>query len=109
MAEDLGVLVSGARCRRVSVLMDWIEMMGYAAAFCTTAAYVPQVARVWRTRKCEDLSLKMLLLLMGGLALWLGFGLAKGEISIIAANGTTLALAGVILVFKLRSSKSQPQ
>jgi MtN3 and saliva related transmembrane protein len=80
-------------------LSDWI---GYAAAFCTTSAYVPQVLRVWRTRSTRDISLKMFLVLVTGLSLWLTYGLWKGELPIIVANGATLVLAGTILFFKLR-------
>src|SRR3954462_9105998 len=39
--------------------MAWADYIGYAAAFCTTSAYVPQVVRVWRTRSTGDISLKM--------------------------------------------------
>ena len=80
-------------------LLDWT---GYAAAFCTTASFVPQVLRVWRTRSTEDISLRMFLVLVAGLCLWVVYGLRKGEIPILAANGATLALAGTILFLKLR-------
>ena len=80
-------------------LPDWI---GYAAAFCTTSAYVPQVLRVWRTRSTRDISLRMFLVLVAGLGLWLTYGVWKGELPIIVANGVTLTLAGTILLFKLR-------
>ena len=80
-------------------LLDWT---GYAAAFCTTAAFVPQVLRVWRTRSTEDISLRMFSVLVAGLCLWAVYGFSKGEIPILAANGATLALAGTILFFKLR-------
>lgn len=82
--------------------MNSLDLLGYAAALCTTGAYVPQVFKVWRTRSTEDISLKAFLILMTGLALWLLYGVWKGEFPIIAANGVTLALAGVILFFKLR-------
>ena len=49
--------------------MSLIDYTGYAAAICTTAAYVPQVIRVWRTRSTKDISLKMFLVLATGLAL----------------------------------------
>ena len=81
------------------VLPDWI---GYAAAFCTTTAYVPQVLRVWRTRSTRDISLRMFLVLVTGLGLWLTYGVWKGEPPIIIANGVTLTLAGTILFFKVR-------
>jgi MtN3 and saliva related transmembrane protein len=81
------------------VLMDYI---GYAAAICTTSAYIPQVVRVWRTRSTKDISLKMFLVLVTGLALWLTYGFFKGEVPIVAANGVTLVLAGMILFFKIK-------
>ena len=82
--------------------MSLMDYTGYAAAICTTSAYIPQVVRVWRTRSTKDISLKMFLVLVTGLALWLTYGFLKGEIPIIAANGVTLMLAGIILFFKLR-------
>jgi MtN3 and saliva related transmembrane protein len=60
------------------------------------------VIRVWRTRSTGDISLKMFLVLVTGLALWLTYGIWKGEIPIIAANAVTLMLASIILFFKLK-------
>ena len=82
--------------------MTLLTMIGYAAAFCTTAAYLPQVVRTWRTRSTTDISLGTLLLLATGLTLWLVYGLALGDMPLVAANAVTLALAGTILVLKLR-------
>ena len=82
--------------------MALLDYTGYAAALCTTGAYVPQVLRVWLTRSTKDISLKMFLVLVTGLALWLTCGFWKGEIPLIAANGTTLVLASTILLFKLK-------
>jgi MtN3 and saliva related transmembrane protein len=39
-------------------------------------------------RRNRDLSLKMLLLLAAGLALWLVYGVLKGDFVIIAATGS---------------------
>ncbi len=83
--------------------MSLLDYTGYAAAVCTTGAYVPQVLRVWRTRSTQDISLKMFLVLVAGLILWLVYGFWKGEIPLIAANGVTLALASTILYFKIRN------
>jgi MtN3 and saliva related transmembrane protein len=82
--------------------MSLMDYTGYAAAICTTSAYVPQVMRVWRTRSTKDISLKMFLVLVTGLALWLTYGFWKGEIPLIAANSITLMLASTILFFKLK-------
>ena len=82
--------------------MALLDYAGYAAALCTTGAYIPQVLKVWRTRATQDISLKMFLILIAGLVLWIGYGLWKGEFPIMAANGVTLLLASTILFFKLR-------
>jgi MtN3 and saliva related transmembrane protein len=82
--------------------MALLDYTGYAAALCTTSAYVPQVLRVWRTRSTKDISLKMFLVLVTGLSLWLVYGFWRGEVPLIIANGITLVLASTILYFKIR-------
>ena len=82
--------------------MALLDYSGYAAALCTTTAYVPQVLRVWRTRSTHDISRRMFFVLVTGLALWLAYGFWRGEIPIILANGITLMLASTILFFKLK-------
>jgi MtN3 and saliva related transmembrane protein len=78
--------------------------IGGSAAFCTTASYIPQLRKCWATGETGDLSLKMLLLLATGLALWLLYGFLRSDPVIMLANGVSLALLGGILFFKLRSS-----
>lgn len=77
-------------------------VIGLLAAICTTVANIPQVKKTWQTRKADDLSLKMLLLLMTGVALWVVYGVFKADPVIIIANGATLVLLAIILWFKLR-------
>ena len=64
--------------------MAFLDYTGYAAALCTTGAYMSQVLRVWRTRSTQDISLKMFLVLVTGLTLWLVYEFWKGEIPLIA-------------------------
>ena len=82
--------------------MNPVTLIGLAAAFCTTAAYLPQVLHTWRTRSTGDLSLPMFLVMTTGVALWLIYGLIIGDAPLIFANGTTFVLTGTILYFKLR-------
>jgi MtN3 and saliva related transmembrane protein len=82
--------------------MAILDYAGYAAALCTSGAYVPQLLRVWRTRSTKDISLRMFLVLVTGLSLWLVYGIWRGEAPLIVANSVTLMLAGIILHFKLK-------
>jgi len=83
--------------------MEFFDYTGYAAAICTTGAYVPQVLRVWRTRSTQDISLKMFILVVTGLCLWLIYGIFKSDVPLTIANSVTLVLASIILYFKIRN------
>ena len=82
--------------------MNPVTLIGLAAAFCTTIAFLPQVIRTWRTRSTKDLSLSMFLVFTTGIFLWLVYGLVIRDLPLIAANGVTFVLSGTILFFKLR-------
>lgn len=83
--------------------MDMLQVtIGYLAAGLTTVSFLPQVIKVWRTRSTRDVSLAMFLVLCCGVSLWLAYGLMLGDMPMILANATTLALASTVLFFKVR-------
>jgi MtN3 and saliva related transmembrane protein len=75
--------------------------LGYAAATCTTASFVPQALLTLRTRDVSGISLGMYSAFTFGVALWLWYGWRLGEWPIIVANACTLVLAATILTTKL--------
>lgn len=79
-----------------------MDLLGYAAAALTTASFVPQALKSWSTRDLSGVSLSMYALFTLGVALWMLYGLAIGSWPVILANAVTLALAGTVLVLKLR-------
>jgi MtN3 and saliva related transmembrane protein len=82
--------------------LNGYTLIGLAAAFCTTVAFLPQVIKTWQTRSTKDLSLSMFLVFTTGIFLWLVYGLATNDVPLILANGVTFVLSGTILYFKLR-------
>jgi MtN3 and saliva related transmembrane protein len=82
--------------------LNGYTLIGLAAAFCTTVAFLPQVIKTWQTRSTKDLSLSMFLVFTMGIFLWLVYGLATHDLPLILANGVTFVLSGTILYFKLR-------
>jgi MtN3 and saliva related transmembrane protein len=82
--------------------MDAATLVGMTAGFLTTVAFVPQVAKIWRTRSARDISLPTFALFTLGVALWLLYGIARNEIAITLWNAITLLLALAIVVMKLR-------
>ncbi len=88
--------------RSLPPAMNLITTLGLAAGVLTTAAFVPQVVRVWRTRCTRDLSATMLLVLAAGVALWIAYGILTASLPVVAANALTLILVVAILVAKLK-------
>lgn len=82
--------------------MDGVTFIGYAAATLTTAAFVPQAMRAWRTRSTNDISLLMFVMLTTGIFLWLVYGVLIADAPLIAANLVTGVLAASILYLKIR-------
>jgi MtN3 and saliva related transmembrane protein len=78
-----------------------INHLGFAAAVCTTGAFVPQVVLVWRQRGAPGVSTGMYLLFIAGVAMWLLYGVALHSWPMVIANSVTLLLACAILGMKL--------
>ena len=78
------------------------SLIGYAAAFCTTVALIPQVHKAWTTRSTTDVSMGWISVLTLGTFLWFVYGLMVHDGPLIAANGLTCALAAAVLTMKLR-------
>ena len=79
-----------------------IEIIGMFAAILTTLAFVPQVLKVIKLKKTEDLSLSTYIIFTVGVGLWLVYGFLKNSISMILGNGITLILSFIILMYILK-------
>lgn len=85
--------------------LNWVEYVGLAAGTLTTAAYVPQVYKTWRTKAVEDISLAMYVSMSLGITLWLVYGLLHSAAAVIIANAVGLVLVGCMLRLKLKYEK----
>jgi len=81
--------------------MEFMTLVGLAAGFCTTVAFLPQVVKTWKSKSAKDLSLGMYSIFCTGVLLWLIYGIMISDLPVILANAITLILALSILFFKL--------
>ena len=81
--------------------MSWIDYVGLFGAFLSSVTFVPQVYRAWQTKSTGDLSIWMILILLGNVSTWLFYGIIKNDMAIIIANSIILTLSLVLLYFKL--------
>jgi MtN3 and saliva related transmembrane protein len=87
-------------------VMDMTTIIGVTAAACTTASYIPQLHKCWKTGQAGDLSLRMFLILALGIGLWVIYGFQKGDFVIILSNAVSLCFLGGILIYKIREISS---
>jgi len=84
-----------------------METVGFAAAILTTAAFLPQVYKTWKTKDVSGLSLPMLLIFFVGIVLWLIYGLLIHSPSMIFANSITVVSSFLLLYFKVKHRKEE--
>jgi MtN3 and saliva related transmembrane protein len=99
--RDRGVLLLEAGLS--AAMIDWV---GFAAAFCTTAAFVPQLVRVVKLKSAREISLGTFVLFTVGVALWLMYGIYVRSKPVIVSNLVTFGLSLSILVMKLRYDRN---
>lgn len=81
-----------------------MQTLGLVAGVLTTAAWLPQIARTWRSRSAADLSWPYLLVFSLGVSLWLLYGVLSNDVPVLAANAVTIVLVGLLLGLKSRTA-----
>jgi len=81
--------------------MDEWTYLAFLAGALTSTGYLPQIAKGWKTRRLEDVSLLMPAVLGSGMVLWLIYGLVRGDPAIILANVVGSSLTAVLVLMKL--------
>ncbi|WGV25788.1 SemiSWEET transporter [Halotia branconii] len=82
--------------------MDFITLLGLAAAILTTIAFLPQMFKTWQTKSAKDVSFMILITFMSGVFLWLIYGIYLQALPIILANSMTLFFNFIILWLKIK-------
>ena len=82
-----------------------IEILGYFAAFLTTAAFFPQTIKTIKSRDTASISLAMYVMFTTGIAFWLGYAFLLGSMPMIIAKIISFILSATILVLKLNEKK----
>lgn len=82
--------------------MNYITIIGLAAAFCTTVSFLPQAIKTIQTKDTSGISLLMYGCFTFGTLLWLTYGLLTGDAPVAIANAITMLFACIILIYKIR-------
>ena len=81
--------------------MEW-KIVGIIAAVCTTSGFIPQIIRGLRTKRLDDVSPVMCMLLIFGLSLWLSYGIHIDDMIIIVANAFGVLFSMIIITLRFK-------
>jgi MtN3 and saliva related transmembrane protein len=82
------------------------NIIGIAAGVFTAASMLPQLIKLIKEKKAEDISLPMLFILFSGLCLWIWYGSLKGDLAIIGTNAFSLVINILVLIFSIKYKKN---
>ncbi len=82
----------------------FIFLIGILATFFSLWSTVPQIRKSIKTKKTDDVSKWLIICLIGGLSLWLLYGVLKGDIIIAIANAIGVSLNLCLLLLKWKYS-----
>jgi MtN3 and saliva related transmembrane protein len=75
--------------------------IGIAAGACTAISMVPQLAKIIKEKKAEQVSLPMIAILISGLAFWIWYGIVKKDMPLIITNSFSLLLNIALIIFSI--------
>ncbi|WP_276366102.1 SemiSWEET transporter [Chryseolinea sp. H1M3-3] len=81
------------------------KVIGIAAGIFTAISLLPQIVKVIREKKSQDISIFYLLVLLSGLILWTIYGFRKDDIPIIATNICSMVLNIAMIVLGMLYKK----
>jgi len=85
--------------------MEKTEWVGIIAGVLTASSMLPQVIKVLKEKKAEDISLLMLIVLLSGISLWIVYGVMRKDLPIIATNAFSLLVNLVLIVLGIKYKK----
>ncbi|MGR3220448.1 MAG: SemiSWEET family sugar transporter [Candidatus Anammoxibacter sp.] len=86
--------------------MIW-QIIGIIASITVTCGFIPQIIKAVKTKKLDDVSPGMYMLIIFGMVMWILYGFHLRNPIIIAANVAGITLSTVILWlrFKYKAKK----
>jgi len=83
-------------------------VVGIAAGVLTAASMMPQVIKTIKTKNAEHVSVMILIILIGGVILWIVYGFLKKDVPIICTNSFSLLVNFSMLFLRWRYGGKNP-
>ena len=82
-----------------------LSILAIVAGIMILAGWVPQIIKGYKTKKLDDISKYLMILVAGGAFLWILYGIEKDDPFIIGVNVAAIVLTMSVLSMKFRYEK----
>ena len=77
-------------------------VIGILAGILILSGWVPQIVRGYKTKRLNDVSPYLMILIFAGAVLWLIYGIALDDVYIMGVNVAAMVLTMIVLSMKLK-------
>jgi MtN3 and saliva related transmembrane protein len=81
--------------------MNLETVIGIGASVLTAISMLPQLIKLIKEKKADDISAVMLITLISGLSLWIWYGVKKEDWIIIISNSFSVIVNATVLILSL--------
>ena len=81
-------------------------IIGILAGVLILSGWVPQIAKGYKTKRLNDVSSYLMILIFVGATLWLIYGMALDDVYIMGVNLAAMVLTMIVLSMKLKYEKA---
>ena len=83
---------------------DISQYVGIGAGILTSVSMLPQLFKIIKEKRAEDISYLMLFILLAGISGWIWYGILKSDYPIILTNCFSFLVNIVIIFFSVKYS-----
>jgi MtN3 and saliva related transmembrane protein len=77
-------------------------VIGIIAGIFTSVSLIPQLIKLIREKRADNISYGMLIVLLIGLGFWVVYGVMKDDLPIIVTNSFSFLVNSLVIVFTIR-------
>jgi MtN3 and saliva related transmembrane protein len=84
--------------------MNTTQLIGIVAGILTATSMLPQLIKIIKHKKADDVSMFMLIVLLCGLATWIVYGILREDWPIIVTNCFSFFINVLMVIFRIKYS-----
>jgi MtN3 and saliva related transmembrane protein len=77
-------------------------IVGIVAGILTSVSLLPQLIKIIREKKAQNISYLMLVVLLAGLGCWVWYGVLREDVPIIVTNSFSFLINSLVIFFTIK-------